>query len=70
MERARLFHELGIDTFDALHLASAESAGAVLLTTDDSLVRVIKRLEDKIPIAIYNPVQWLMGVTYGDKDAQ
>ncbi|MDN7025679.1 PIN domain-containing protein [Methanoculleus sp. FWC-SCC1] len=70
VERARLFHELGIDTFDALHLASAESAGAVLLTTDDSLVKVIKRLEDKIPIAIYNPVQWLMEVTYGDKDAQ
>ena len=46
MNRARIFCELGIGAFDALHLASAESAGAVFLTTDDTLVKVIMRHAD------------------------
>jgi predicted nucleic acid-binding protein len=33
------FVELGIDSADALHLACAESAGAVLLTTDDVIIK-------------------------------
>jgi predicted nucleic acid-binding protein len=70
VDRARAFNLMGIGAFDALHLASAESAGALLLTTDDSLIKVIKKHADKIPIKVYNPVQWLMEVTAdGSEDA-
>jgi predicted nucleic acid-binding protein len=33
---ARGYHRYGLDPFDALHIACAERAGAVFLTTDDS----------------------------------
>jgi len=39
---------MGIDTFDALHLASAESVGAEFLTTDDALIRHINMNDDTI----------------------
>ena len=71
VNRARMFCGMGIGAFDALHLASAESAGAVFLTTDDALVKVIMRHSDKISIEIHNPVEWLMEVTAnGSKDDQ
>ena len=63
------FVELGIDSADALHLACAESAGAVLLTTDDAIIKIIKRHAHQIPIEVNNPVQWLMEVNaHGGKD--
>lgn len=71
MDRARTFNEIGIDAFDALHLATAESVGAVFLTTDDTLIKVIMNHANKISIKVYNPVQWLMEVTaYGSKNTQ
>ncbi|NTV00511.1 MAG: type II toxin-antitoxin system VapC family toxin [Methanoregulaceae archaeon] len=60
---ARGYHRSGLDPFDALHLACAERAGAVFLTTDDALIKSIKRHEDKITTRVHNPVQWLMEVT-------
>ncbi len=70
----RRYHELtgmGIDAPDALHLACAESAGAVLLTTDDVIIRIIKRQSHQIPIDVRNPVEWLMEVnTHGDQDTE
>jgi predicted nucleic acid-binding protein len=60
---ARGYHRFGLDPFDALHLACAGSAGAIFLTTDDSLIKSIKRHEDKITTRVHNPVQWLMEVT-------
>jgi predicted nucleic acid-binding protein len=63
ISRGRSFHDSGISPFDALHLACAERAGAVFLTTDDFLIRVIKKNADKITIEVANPVQWLMEVT-------
>lgn len=69
--RARSFHNLGIDTFDSLHLACARRAGAVFLTTDDILIRIIKMHEDKITVETRNPVDWFMEVTTdGSKDTQ
>lgn len=68
---ARKYHLYGLDTFDALHLACAEHAGAVFLTTDDALIKSIKRHKDKITIKVHNPVQWLMEVTMdGSKDVE
>ena len=70
VKRARIFHEMGIDTFDALHLASAESVNAIFLTTDDSLIKIINRQEDTILISVHNPVQWLLEVTNGNENTQ
>jgi predicted nucleic acid-binding protein len=71
VSRARSFHEDGLETFDALHLACAGRAGAVFLTTDDSLIKHIKKHADKIPIVVKNPVQWFMEMTTdGSKNAQ
>lgn len=43
-DRARLLHSLGLEPFDALHLAWAEALGAdVLATTDDRLIRRASR---------------------------
>jgi len=63
--------ELGVASADALHIACAESAGAVLLTTDDAIIRIIKRHGNQITIEIRNPVEWLMEVNgHGSKDSQ
>jgi predicted nucleic acid-binding protein len=71
---SRRYHEivgLGIDPADALHLACAESAGAVLLTTDDAIIRIIKNHRNQIPIEVRNPVDWLMEVNeHGSKDTE
>jgi predicted nucleic acid-binding protein len=71
---SRRYHEcveLGIDSADALHLACAESAGAALLTTDDSIIRIIKRYGNQITIEVKNPVEWLMEVDeHGSKDTE
>jgi predicted nucleic acid-binding protein len=68
---ARGYHRLGLEPFDALHLACAESANAVFLTTDDALIKSIKKHKDKISTGVHNPVNWLMEVTRdGSKDAE
>jgi predicted nucleic acid-binding protein len=65
------FVEFGIDSADALHLACAESAGAVLLTTDDAIIKIIKRHGNQITIEVKNPVELLMEVnTHGGKDTE
>lgn len=70
----RRYHEivaLGIASADALHIACAESAGAVLLTTDDAIIRIIKKHDNQITTEIKNPVEWLMEVNeHGSKDTQ
>ena len=69
--RYHIFTGLGIDPADALHLACAESAGAVLLTTDDAIIKIIKRHAHQIPIEVKNPVEWLMEVNeHGGKDTE
>ena len=71
---SRRYHEcveLGIDSADALHLACAESAGAVLLTTDDSIIKIIKRYGNQITSEVKNPVEWLTEVDeHGSKDTE
>jgi predicted nucleic acid-binding protein len=49
---------LGGDAMDALHIACAERAVAVLLTTDDGLITFFKSHRD-IQVQIENPVIWL-----------
>jgi predicted nucleic acid-binding protein len=68
------YHEFagwGLDPPDALHLACAESAGAILLTTDDAIIKNIRRHAHLITIQIKNPVEWLREVnTHGGKDIE
>jgi len=54
-------HELiadGGDAMDSLHIACAERAGAVFLTTDDGLITFFK-VHRNIQVRIENPVTWL-----------
>ena len=52
------FVAMGGDAMDSLHIACAERAGAVLLTTDDDLITFFK-LHQNIQVHIENPVTWL-----------
>ena len=65
------FVEMGNDSADPLHLACAGSAGAVLLTTDDLFIKIIKRHAHQITNEVKNPVDWLMEVNaHGGKDIE
>jgi hypothetical protein len=52
------FIEIGGNPMDSLHIACAERAGALLLTTDDDLVTFFKS-NQCIHVRIENPVIWL-----------
>lgn len=61
MERAEALSSLGFGEYDALHLASAESAKVdVFLTTDDPLLSVANRNKKRLSsFIVSNPVKWL-----------
>ena len=51
---------LGFKPFDALHLASAESAGCEsFLTTDDRLLRKARANSVDLRVPVRNPLTWL-----------
>jgi len=58
--RARIFNQGGMRTFDALHLACAESTHAVFITSDDKIIRILQKNPDLTNIPVRNPVIWLM----------
>jgi len=61
--RARELAALGFGSYDALHVACAESAGAaVLLTTDDRFIRCAERHATKLRVQVCNPVAWVTEV--------
>ena len=61
-ERAVELQKQSISSFDALHLASAESARSdYFLTTDDDLLRKAKRAGLKVKVE--NPAKWLIQET-------
>ncbi|TWI75569.1 putative nucleic acid-binding protein [Desulfobotulus alkaliphilus] len=58
-----LQHELGIKAYDALHIACAEQGGVdVFLSTDDRLVRAVKRKSGLTNTRVENPLTWLQEV--------
>jgi predicted nucleic acid-binding protein len=58
-ERAAVLMNLGVKALDALHIACAERAGAmVLVTTDDALKNIMSHHSDIISIRIVNPAAW------------
>ena len=60
LRRAEELEESGFDSYDAVHLASAEHAKAdVFLTTDDQILKVSKRKKNVLSFTVENPVKWL-----------
>lgn len=61
--RATMLESLGFKSFDALHIASAESGTAdILLTTDDRFVRRAKRVSEQLRVRVENPHTWLQEI--------
>ncbi len=56
--RAKAFEAFGVQVFDALHLACAESCAEVLLTVDDKFIRKAQLVDD-LNIRVVNPLVWL-----------
>ena len=61
-QRAAYLTQLGFKSFDAVHLATAEVAADVLLTTDDRLLRRAMRCQQQLGVKVANPVSWLISV--------
>ena len=60
LSRAEEFENLGVAGMDAVHIACSEKAGAVLLTTDDDLVKIMKKNILRTSIHTENPLKWLV----------
>jgi len=54
--------DAGIDAIDALHVACAEEAGAIFLTTDDAVIKTIKTAGTNISVRVCNPVDLYLEV--------
>jgi predicted nucleic acid-binding protein len=62
--------EFGI--YDALHLAFAEQAADIFLTTDDRLLKLASKCSSLIKVKVDNPLGWLREVVqneYRDHDS-
>lgn len=65
--RAEIIERTGVMGMDAIHLACAEKAGAVFLTTDDEVIRIMKAHSQDISVRVDNPLHWLTEVNPNDK---
>ena len=53
----------GVPAMDAIHLALAERHGCdILLTTDDTLIRRVRRLARPLRTRVENPARWIAEV--------
>lgn len=60
LDQAEKLEMLGFDSYDAIHLASAEQAKVdFFLTTDDKMQKVAHRNKKLFSFAVVNPVNWL-----------
>ena len=60
LNRAEKLEASGFDSYDAIHLASAEQANVdVFLTTDDNIQKVASRKKEVFSFVVENPVKWL-----------
>jgi predicted nucleic acid-binding protein len=58
--RQQVLEVMGFGSYDSVHIACAEAAGAdVLLTTDDALIRRARRMQHHLAVRVENPVSWL-----------
>ncbi len=60
IQRGETFSKMGLKTYDALHLACAESVqAAVFLTTDDKILKKSRQRPSMTTIPVRNPLEWL-----------
>jgi len=60
VQRAKELQGEGFKEFDSLHLACAENAKAdVFLSTDDRLLKLAKRISNRLHIRVENPLAWV-----------
>ena len=60
LDRAETIESSGFESYDAIHLASAEQAKVdIFLTTDDNLLKIANRNKQLFPFVVINPVKWL-----------
>lgn len=60
LNRAEVLEASGFDSYDAIHLASAEQAKVdVFLTTDDGIQKTANRKKAVFTFALANPLRWL-----------
>lgn len=59
ISRVKKLEILGFKELDALHIACAESGSAdIFLTTDDRLLRAVKRHSSQLYVRVENPSIW------------
>lgn len=56
--RAKFFESSGLQAFDALHLACAESHADVLLTVDDKFLKKVASIKG-LKVLVSNPLRWI-----------
>ena len=60
IQHAEQLEQIGLKTYDALHLACAASVPIdVFLTTDDNILKKAAQARDVITISVENPLEWL-----------
>ncbi len=60
LNRAEKLEASGFDSYDAIHLASAEHANVdVFPTTDDNIQKISNRNKEVFAFVVENPVKWL-----------
>lgn len=60
LTQAEKLEASGFDSYDAIHLASAEHGKVdVFLTTDDNLQKIANRNKKMFSFVVVNPVKWL-----------
>ncbi len=58
--QAEKLESSGFDSYDAIHLASAEQAKVdIFLTTDDNMQKLANRNKKLFSFVVVNPVKWL-----------
>ncbi|HEX3002411.1 MAG TPA: PIN domain-containing protein [Methanoregula sp.] len=62
LHRSETIEATGVMGMDAIHIACAEKAGSVFLTTDDEVIRIMKAHSQDISVRVDNPLHWLTEV--------
>ncbi|MCE2415905.1 PIN domain-containing protein [Candidatus Poribacteria bacterium] len=66
--RGKQLETLGFKELDALHLACAESGLAdIFLTTDDRLLRGVKRYNSQLSVRVENPYAWFQEIAENER---
>jgi len=58
IRRSKELIELGLNSFDALHISCAESESDIFMTVDDQIIKRVQSIHS-LKIKILNPIKWL-----------